>query len=117
VATALGPASVPRAILAYDSGFAAQPLTIYLHGVPWSQPPQTPVGVGEVDVVGSVYQQPPQTLPAGVKLLSSRVVRGGFLVDRFAVPGWRLTPAQLAARAPSLLGPAGAAPAVLLQDA
>jgi hypothetical protein len=70
-----------------------------------------------VDVVGSVYQQPSQTLPAGARLLSSKVVRGGFLVDRFAVPGWRLTPAQLAARAPALLGPAGAAPAVLLQSA
>jgi hypothetical protein len=117
VAAALGPASGSRAILAYDSGFAAQPLTIYLHGVPWSQPAQTPVTVNEVDVVGSAYQQPPQSLPAGARLLSSKVVKGGYLVDRFAVPGWRLTPAQLAARAPSLLGPAGAAPAVLLQNA
>jgi mannosyltransferase len=117
VAAALGPASGSRAILAYDSGFAAQPLAIYLHGVPWSQPPPTPVAVGEVDVVGSVYQQPPQNLPAGARLLSSKVVKGGFLVDRFAVPGWRLTPAQLAARAPTLLGPAGAAPAVLFQTA
>jgi hypothetical protein len=117
VASALGPASSSRAILAYDSGFAAQPLAIYLHGVPWSQPPQTPVTVNEVDVVGSVYQQPPQNLPPGTKLLSTKVVKGGFLVDRFAVPGWRLTPAELAARAPSLLGPAGAAPAVLLQNA
>jgi uncharacterized membrane protein len=117
VAAALGPPSGSRAILAYDSGFAAQPLAIYLHGVPWSQPPPTPVTVGEVDVVGSVYQQPPQNLPAGAKLLSSKVVKGGFLVDRFAVPGWRLTPAQLAARAPTLLGPAGAAPAVLFQTA
>ncbi|MGZ4321394.1 MAG: glycosyltransferase family 39 protein [Solirubrobacteraceae bacterium] len=117
VAAALGPASGSRAILAYDSGFAAQPLTVYLHGVPWSQPAQTPVTVSEVDVVGSVYQQASQTLPAGARLLSSKVVKGGFLVDRFAVPGWRLTPAQLAARAPSLLGPAGAAPAVLLQNA
>ncbi|MGZ4197471.1 MAG: glycosyltransferase family 39 protein [Solirubrobacteraceae bacterium] len=117
VAAALGPASGSRAILAYDSGFAAQPLAIYLHGVPWSQPPPTPVTVAEVDVVGSVYQQPPQNLPAGARLLSSKVVKGGFLVDRFAVPGWRLTPAQLAARAPTLLGPAGAPPAVLLQSA
>jgi hypothetical protein len=117
VAAALGPAAGSRAILAYDSGFAAQPLTIYLHGVPWSQPAQTPVTVSEVDVVGSVYQQPPQTLPAGTRLLSSKVVKGGFLVDRFAVPGWHMTPAQIAARAPTLLGPAGAAPAVLLQNA
>jgi hypothetical protein len=117
VAAALGPAPGSRAILAYDSGFAAQPLALYLHGVPWSRPAQAPVTVSEVDVVGSVYQQPSQTLPAGARLLSSKVVRGGFLVDRFAVPGWRLTPAQLAARAPALLGPAGAAPAVLLQSA
>ena len=117
VAAALGPASGTRAILAYDSGFAAQPLAIYLHGVPWSQPPQTPVTVSEVDVVGSIYQQPPPKLPAGARLLSSTVVKGGFLVDRFAVPGWRLTPAAIAARGPALLGPAGAAPAVLLQTA
>jgi hypothetical protein len=117
VASALGPASGSRAILAYDAGFAAQPLAIYLHGVAWSQPPPTPVTVGEVDVVGSVYQQPPQNLPAGARLLSSKVVKGGFLVDRFSVPGWRLTPAQLAARAPTLLGPAGAAPGVLFQTA
>jgi hypothetical protein len=116
VAAALGPASGPRAILAYDSGYAAQPLTIYLRGVPWSQPPQTPVTVGEVDVVGSVYQQPPAKLPPGTKLLSSKVVKGGFLVDRFAVPAWRLTPAAIGARAQSLLGPVGAAPAVLLQN-
>jgi 4-amino-4-deoxy-L-arabinose transferase-like glycosyltransferase len=115
VADALGPAAGPRAILAYDSGFAAQPLAVYLHGVPWSQPAQTPVTVGEVDVVGSVYQQPPAKLPPGTRLLSSRAVKGGFLVDRFLVPGWRLTPAAIAQRAPALLGPAGSTPAVLLQ--
>lgn len=117
VAAALGTATAPRAILAYDSGFAAQPLAIYLHGVPWSQPPATPVTVREVDVVGSAYQQPPPRLPGGTRLLSSKIVKGGFLVDRFAVaPAWRLTPAGIAARAPTLLGPAGVVPAVLLQS-
>ncbi|HEY7294664.1 MAG TPA: glycosyltransferase family 39 protein [Dehalococcoidia bacterium] len=116
VAAALGPASGSRAILTYDS-YAAQPLTVYLHDVPWSKPPQTPVTVNEVDVVGSVYQQQPAKLPPGTRLLSSKVVKGGFLVDRFAVPSWRLTPAAIAAQGPSLLGPAAAAPDVLLQNA
>jgi hypothetical protein len=118
VAAALGQPTGPRAIVAYDSGFASQPLAIYLRGIPWNPAPQaTPVRVGEVDVVGSVYQQTPATLPAGFKLLSTSAVKGGFRVDRFAVsPARQLTPAAIAAQAPSLLGPAPPGPAVLIQN-
>jgi mannosyltransferase len=116
VAAALGTAAGPRAIVAYDSGFASQPLAVYLHGVPWPHPSATPVTVGEVDVIGSLYQTPPSRLPAGARLLSSKTVKGGFLVDRFAVaPAWTLTPAEIGARAPALLGPAQPGPAVLVQ--
>jgi mannosyltransferase len=118
VAAALGQPTGPRAIVAYDSGFASQPLAIYLHGIPWNPQPQaTPVRVGEVDVVGSVYQQSPGALPAGFKLLSTSTVKGGFRVDRFTVsPARQLTPAAIAAHAPSLLGPAPPGPAVLIQN-
>jgi mannosyltransferase len=52
VARALGPATVPRAILAAD-GTTADPLKIYLPGVAWSQPHDRLVLVKEVDVVGA----------------------------------------------------------------
>ena len=52
VARALGPATVPRAILAAD-GTTADPLKIYLPGVTWSQPDDRLVMVQEVDVVGA----------------------------------------------------------------
>jgi hypothetical protein len=49
-------------------------------------------------------------------LISSATVPGGFLVERFSIAGsWHLTPAVIAARAGALLGPAPAAPAVLVQ--
>ena len=52
VARALGPATVPRAILAAD-GSTADPLKIYLPGVAWAQPHDRLVVVKEVDVVGA----------------------------------------------------------------
>ena len=119
VASALGRATGPRAVVAYDSGFANQPLAIYLRGVPWTQPQDKPVSVDEVDVVGSFYQAPPSPLPAGTRLLSNRTVKGGFRVVRFAVaPTWTGTPAAIGTRASALLGPgAPAAPGVQLQSA
>ncbi|MGI8863209.1 MAG: glycosyltransferase family 39 protein [Solirubrobacteraceae bacterium] len=114
VAQALGSTSQPRAIIAYDGQFAAQPLAIYLPHVPWSTPAR-PVSVMEVDVVGSPWQIVGQPLPPGVRLLARRSV-GGFLVARFSVAsGWRLAPGAIAARAPSLLGPGPPNPAVLIQ--
>ncbi len=52
VAHALGPATVPRAILAAD-GTTADPLKIYLPGVLWSTPSHYAAWVKEVDVVGA----------------------------------------------------------------
>jgi hypothetical protein len=115
VADALGSASGPRAIVAYDGGFASIPLTVYLPGVPWSQPSGAPVRVNEVDVVGSTYQSTATPLPSGTTLLSSRRV-DTYLVQRFGLARpWQGTPAEIGARAGMLLGPARPDPAVLIQ--
>ena len=115
VAQALGPARSRRAIVVYD-GLATDPLMLYLHGVAWTSPPG-PVGASEVDVVGYTWQAIPATLPPGVKLIGTR--RGdGYLVARFAVPAAaRLGTGQIADRASTLLGPAPAGAAVLVQSA
>jgi mannosyltransferase len=115
VARALGTAAGPRAIVAYDAGFASQPLTVYLPGIPWQQLGGPPVTVGEVDIVGSPFQTTPTRLPGGVTRMGRTTV-GAFLVERFAVrPAWHLTPQAIGARAGQLLGPAPTGPAVLIQ--
>jgi 4-amino-4-deoxy-L-arabinose transferase-like glycosyltransferase len=114
VAAALGSASGPRAIVAYASGFASQPLEVYLRGIPWGPAGPEPVTVGEVDLIGNTYQTLPHPLPAGITLLGSRTV-DGFLVDRFRVaPAWRLPPSTIGQRATMLFGPG--APTVLIQQ-
>jgi hypothetical protein len=113
VAAALGPASGPRAVLAYDGKFAEAPLSFYLPGSRVAG--GAPVALGEVDVVGSTFQSIPRRLPAGVRLIDSKSV-GGYQVARFSVPAaWRLDAGQLVARAGSLLGPPELEPAVLIQ--
>jgi mannosyltransferase len=115
VASALGASSTSRAIVAYDGGFATQPLAVYLQGVPWTLPAQAPISVNEVDVVGNVWQTITRPLPSGTRLIGSRAV-DDILVERFAVdPAWRAMPSAIGARAGALLGPAPATPAVLLQ--
>ena len=115
VATALGPAPVRRAIVLYGSGFATQPLQVYLRGIPWGLPPPAPVGVDEVDVVGSSFQTTAHPLPAGVTLLARRTV-DDFLIERFLIdPAWTLSPGAIAQRASTLLGPGPPSPAVLIQ--
>jgi hypothetical protein len=52
VAHALGPAVVPRAILAAD-GTTADPLKIYLPGAAWEEPPSKLLTIREIDVVGA----------------------------------------------------------------
>jgi mannosyltransferase len=120
VAEALGPRGIgPRAIVADDGLFAAQPLWVYLPGAPWLPNEQTrsAVAVREVDVVGGTWQTTPARLPAGVRLISRTPV-DGLLVTRFALtPAWHLTPGEIAARAGGLLMPAAASPAVLIQSA
>jgi mannosyltransferase len=113
VAAALGSPSGTRAIVAYDGKFAEAPLNFYLRGS--SVASDAPIRLDEVDVVGSSLQTPSRGLPPGVRLIGTRTI-DSYRVARFAVPaGWRLDPAQLAARAGSLLGPAPAQAAVLIQ--
>jgi hypothetical protein len=115
VAAALGNAPATRAIVSYDGPFGTQPLSLYLPGSAWSAPGPEPVSVSEVDVVGSTWQTTPSPLPAGTTLLTERRVND-FLIERFAVkPSWTMTPSAIAAKAGSLLSPAPAGSAVLIQ--
>ena len=115
VATALGHAPVRRAIVLYGSGFATQPLEVYLPRLPWGPPPPRPVSVNEVDVVGNSFQTTARPLPPGVTLFARRTV-DDFLVERFLVnPAWDLSPGAIAQRASTLLGPGPPSPAVLVQ--
>lgn len=115
VAQALGPASTRRAIVVYDGSLASDPLIFYMRGIPWRQP-SAAISVDEVDVVGYSWQAVPDRLPAGVRLIASRRV-DDYLVDRFAIAGkWRLTPVQIAIRAPTLLGPWAQSSASLVQS-
>lgn len=104
VALALGPASGSRAVLA-AGGTTAQPLKIYLPGVPWSHPPGAPVLVSEIDVVGATKRLalagaqrdpsgsprrrraaplPRRQAPPGARLISRRHV-ANWVVSRFAL--------------------------------
>jgi hypothetical protein len=116
VATALGrPIAGARAIVAYDGDFAAQPLAVYLHGVPWPSGARAGATVPELDIVGSAWQTTPPRLPPGVQLLSRTPV-DGLLVTRFALsPARQLTQASASAEAAGLLTPAPAGPSVLIQ--
>ena len=93
VARALGPATVPRAILASD-GTTAQPLKIYLPGVDWSEPPARQLLIAEVDVVGATKPLPlrPVRLTGPRAPLEGNVLnRSGWSVPRsVAPPGSRL---------------------------
>jgi hypothetical protein len=116
VAQSLGAARTPRAIVLYDGGLATDPLAVYLHGVPWTEP-AGPVSVGEVDVIGYPWQSMPAVLPANVRLIGTRTVNG-YLVARFSIAGgWRLTRGQIGLRGGQLLGPGSPSPAVLVQSA
>ena len=114
VAQALGSAPGRRAIVTYDS-FATDPLSVYLRGVPWTEPPG-PVALDEVDVVGYRWERVPGTLPLGMKLISAKRVNG-YLVARFSNQSTaRLTQAQIAALAGRLLAPGTAGAPVLVQS-
>ncbi len=100
VAHALGPATVPRAVLAAN-GQTAIPLKIYLPHVNWVQPQSQQVRIGEIDVVGAVKRLPlrpirivlPKQPPVWYTPVASPVPRsvdvaGARLVDRFRVDNW-----------------------------
>jgi mannosyltransferase len=123
VAQALGPATVPRAILAAN-GTTTTPLKIYLPRVRWVQPQSQRVPVAEIDVVGDVKrlplrpirivlpkQQPVWYTPVASPVPRSVDVTGARLVDRFRIDAWivaryvlyrqlRLSVKQLVALAP-----------------
>jgi 4-amino-4-deoxy-L-arabinose transferase-like glycosyltransferase len=117
VAKALGPAPPGgRAIVAYDGGLASDPLATYLPRVPWGQSPAGTTTVGEIDVVGRAWQSVAHPLPPNARLIGAATRVDDFLVARFAItPARRVTTTQVAAAAPSLLGPALPSGLVLLQ--
>jgi mannosyltransferase len=116
-ARALGATALPRAVVTYGGENDAQSISLYLRGAPWSPPPNAPVTIRELDVIGNIFQTSPQRLPFGARLLQRRTVNN-FLVERFALPSaWHLTPAGIAARAAALLEPARANPGILVQPA
>jgi hypothetical protein len=123
VAAALGHAGGTRAIAAYDGTFATAPLAVTMPRIAWTgrdqtpQVSQTPVTVGELDVVGDVGQSVTGRLE-GVRLRSMRQV-DNYLVYRFILSRpWRtMTPQELGQEAARLVGPASGAPSVLIQTA
>jgi 4-amino-4-deoxy-L-arabinose transferase-like glycosyltransferase len=112
VAHALGPASVPRAILAAN-GTTADPLKIYLPGVHWTEPRGRRFVIREVDVVGANKRL--QLLPGRITERRLKLTgklefvsgsspprsvspRGARLLTRFRVDNWVL--ARFALRRP-----------------
>jgi mannosyltransferase len=100
VAHALGPAVVPRAILAAD-GTTADPLKIYLPNVDWTQPYGRKVRIAEIDVVGATKHlrlvsrgRPALTAsvapptPRGPAVPRTSAPHGARLVARFHVSNW-----------------------------
>ena len=101
VARAIGPASVPRVVLAAD-GTTADPLKIYLPHVPWTVPLSRKLWVSEIYVVGATKRLPlAQTSPRDVTRLNRpiktvlgsptpafRAPRGAVLVRRFPLHNW-----------------------------
>jgi mannosyltransferase len=99
VAHSLGPALVPRAILAAN-GTTADPLKIYLPHVNWVQPRNRRELVGEIDVVGALKRVPlaqqagpaaldtDATAPAGRPIPRGIAPRGTRLLARFRLRNW-----------------------------
>jgi mannosyltransferase len=113
LARALGPARVPRAILA-SGGTVAQPLKIYLPRAVWTEPYRREISIGEVDVVGSIGPQPLRprggvqarailqgklAQPVGSALPRSRAPAQARLERRFRLDNWIVS--QFALRRPS----------------
>jgi hypothetical protein len=117
VASALGDASGPRAVVTYDGGFGAVPIALYVHGTALAQGSTAPVAIRELDVVGSPWQSVPKALPHQTWLLGTHRI-GNHLVARFALGAQTvLTPAEITARAQTLLGPGSADAAIVVQRA
>jgi mannosyltransferase len=115
-AAALGRGSVSRAIVAPQQTTGALiPLSVYLPRA--TESATKPAVVSEIDVIGFAGQRISSSLPAGVRLISTRTL-GQLLVARFSLSAaTRLTPAALDARAAALIGVASAGGPVLLEPA
>jgi hypothetical protein len=101
--------------VAYDGSFATDPLATYLPGVPWTPSGGGAPRLGEIDVVGYRWQAVGSPLPTGTRLIGTKVVND-YLVARFAIdPSQTLSPSQILAGAPKLLGPAPTSGVVLVQ--
>ncbi|MGA2925457.1 MAG: glycosyltransferase family 39 protein [Solirubrobacteraceae bacterium] len=111
VAAALGAASGPRAIVAFQGAYVTLPLALYLRGA--DPAAATEPAVSEVDVVCNPNQPLPTQLPAGARLLASHIV-GGYMVRRFAVaPAWPVS--ALPGAAAALVGRPPLGAAILIQ--
>lgn len=121
VAAALGPATVPRAVLIYDGNVAEEPLSLYLPGTRFSYSGAPATGprlaVGEIDVVADLAATPARRLAPGFRDLGVRYVAGASAaVVRFRVdPARVLTPQTAAALAHLLVVPVQRTPSVLIQ--
>jgi mannosyltransferase len=116
VAHALGTAPDPRAIVLYNGSLGTLPVVYYLPHSRWNISPQKVLSIGEVDVVASIWQPAPHSLPPGTTLLSQNKV-GDFAVDRFRVtPAWRLTPGEILARTARLASPAPLERSLVIQS-
>jgi mannosyltransferase len=140
VAHALGPATVPRAILA-AGGTTADPLKIYLPRVAWNEPPRRTMVIDEVDIVGATKKLPLVVAhvrgpggrltgdlftPLGRPVPRGVAPRGARLIARFRVNNWilarfalahpqRISVGQLIALAPRFFRATPQALLVLLQ--
>jgi 4-amino-4-deoxy-L-arabinose transferase-like glycosyltransferase len=93
VAQVIGPARGPTAILA-AGGSTADPLKIYLHGIPWIEPRDAPMVVDQVVVVGSLTRTalasdaPAASVPGGAAAGSGTVAPPavGFSIPRLTTP-------------------------------
>ncbi|MDQ6730797.1 MAG: hypothetical protein M3022_10945, partial [Actinomycetota bacterium] len=97
VAQSLGPAAVPRAVLAAN-GTTAQALKIYLPGVAWAQPVTRRVLIAEIDVVGATKH---------IALAGERTPTDRDAVGVIRLPGSASRHHPRGATVPRLTAPAG----------
>jgi hypothetical protein len=98
VASSLGPAIAPRAILAAD-GATADPLKIYLRGSSWTEPPARQVLVSEIDVVGATKR---------LRLVDTPTEHGAAGGERLETAGAELAEHPRGAPVPRSVSPPGA---------
>jgi hypothetical protein len=103
IARAIGPTTVPRAVL-FAGGTYADPLRIYVPQVAWAQPGPRRVRIEEIDLVGRLRWLPPlrRGAPRGMTLLGIRTA-DNVAVDRLRLRApTSITIDALVERAPHL---------------